>query len=80
MLSPEPMAGDVLGTLAQQMPNGPLMVQVDATKSLAQQADMLVQAFELVFNEPPTLRWAYRSISTGHGQVLTFRTYTVRPS
>jgi hypothetical protein len=78
VLSPEPMAPDVLGTVSQQMPNGPLLVQVDATKSLAQQSAMLVQAFELVFNEPPGLRWGYRSTTTGSGQVLSFRTITVR--
>jgi hypothetical protein len=78
VLSPEPMAPDVLGTLSQQMPNGPLLVQVDATKPLAHQLSMLAEAFEFVFDEPPGLRWAYRSVSTPAGQVLTFRTFTVR--
>ena len=78
VLSPEPMGPDVLGTVSQQLPNGPLLVEVDATKPLALQLSMLARAFELVFDEPPGLRWAYRSVSTRGGQVLTFRTFAVR--
>jgi len=78
VLSPEPMAPDVVGTLSQQMPNGPLLVDVDATKPLAHQLAVLGQAFELLFDEPPALRWAYRSVTTRGGQVLSFRTLTLR--
>jgi len=73
VLSPEAMAPDVLGTLSQQMPNGPLIVHVDATKSLAQQSSMLVEAFEFVFNEPPLARWTYRSARIRDGHVINFR-------
>ena len=73
VLSPDAMAPDVLGTLSQQMPNGPLIVHVDATKSLAQQSSLLVKAFEFLFNEPPLARWTYRSASMKDGKVLNFR-------
>jgi DhnA family fructose-bisphosphate aldolase class Ia len=52
VLSPDGMAPHVVGTLSQQMPNGPLLVHVDVTKSLERQSAMLVQAFEFLFNEP----------------------------
>ena len=73
VLAPEASAPDVLGTLSQQMPNGPLIVHVDATKPLAQQSSMLVKAFEFLFNEPPLARWTYRSAPIGDGQILNFR-------
>ena len=73
VLSPEAMAPDVLGTLSQQMPNGPLIVHVDATKSLAQQSAVLVTAFEYLFNEPPLARWTYRSAPLRDGLALRFR-------
>lgn len=78
VLSPEAMAADVLGTLSQQLPNGPLIVDVDATKPLAQQASMLVTAFEFLFDEPPSAPWVYRSATTREGHVLHFRRLTVR--
>ena len=73
VLSPDALAPDVLGTLSQQMPNGPLIVHVDATKSLAQQSAMLVKAFEFIFNEPPLARWTYKSAPIRDGQILNFR-------
>lgn len=78
VLSPEPMAPDELGTLSQQLPNGPLIVHVDATKTLAQQSAVLVEAFEFLFDEPPLARWVYRSSRTRDGQLLGFRHLTIR--
>ncbi len=78
VLSPDPMAPDVLATLSQQLPNGPLMVQVDATKPLALQRVALGQAYEYLFDAPPAAPWRYRSVTTGTGGLLSFRTVDLR--
>ena len=72
----DPLPKGLIGTFSQVLPDGPLMVWVDATTALRFQSYMLVQAFEFLFNEPDT-EWEITE-HTVDGQVVRRRSISIR--
>lgn len=68
----------ILGFVEQLVPDGPLIVHVNALAPLWLQTSMLNQAFEWLFDPPADKRWAYKTVDTADRGQLTLRRITVR--
>jgi len=77
LMRQDPEAPDVIGTLVQLLPDGPMVVHVDTTKSPLLQSYMLMQAFEFIFNEPEA-DWNITDALGMDGKPLRFRTLRFR--
>ena len=72
----DPLPPGLIGTFSQALPDGPLMVWVDATKALHYQLTVLDLAFEFLFNEPDA-KWQLDEV-TVDGQVVRRRSISMR--
>lgn len=72
----DPLPPGLIGTLSQVLPDGPMMVWIDATKSLHYQLSMLRLALEFLVIEPDA-DWVIDEL-TVDGEVVRRRSISMR--
>jgi hypothetical protein len=73
----QPLPPGVIGLLTQVLPDGPMTVMVDPTKTLVRQSLFFVMALEFILVEPEA-EWEITDTVNPDGTPLRFRTIRIR--